>query len=51
MILLKDIQKKHTCRAFLDDLMRQLYATDASVYQVTSRGKGPFHAVLGRRRK
>ncbi len=38
MTTLKDIQKNCTCPIFLDDLTRQLYATDASVYQVTPRG-------------
>lgn len=38
MTTLKDIQKNGTCPLFVDDLTRQLYATDASIYQVTPRG-------------
>ena len=35
---LKRIQQDCTCPLFLDDLTRQMYATDASVYQVTPLG-------------
>ena len=35
---LKRIQQDGSCPLFLDDLTRQMYATDASVYQVTPLG-------------
>lgn len=35
---LKHIQRDCNCPVFLDDLSRQLYATDASIYQVTPLG-------------
>ena len=35
---LQRIQKECTCPIFLDDVTRTLYATDASVYQVTPAG-------------
>lgn len=38
MTTLKEIQKNCTCPVFLDDLTRQLYATDASIYQVAPLG-------------
>ncbi|MGI6139438.1 MAG: FAD-binding and (Fe-S)-binding domain-containing protein [Candidatus Hydrogenedentales bacterium] len=38
MTNLKSIQKNCKCPVFLDDLTRQLYATDASIYQVLPLG-------------
>lgn len=38
MTQLKHLQETCQCPIFLDDLTRQLYATDASIYQVTPRG-------------